>query len=132
MSYMSEASSGRAIGQRASSAHYHACVSQHKPIGPRPTRRPREPARIRTHSPRLCMISAAVAIHHPLLPLADVLSVRGIMSLLLPASYVMHVCMCRIEEAGSASLRLSTPPKSNLCPCHGINKCSNLIRDCLD
>ena len=36
---ISAASSGRATGQRASSAYYHTCVSQHKLIGPSPIRR---------------------------------------------------------------------------------------------
>ena len=79
-------------------------ISQHKPI--------------RTHSPRLfydqCCCRPPPSPSPPCC--LYVLSIRGIISLLLPASYVMYVCV-----TSSASLWSSTPPKSNLFQCQSIN-----------
>ena len=52
----------------------------------------------------------------PFSPMQSVSSIHQGDYIFLAPCLICHVCMCCIEEAGSASLRSSTPPKSNLFP----------------
>ena len=51
------------------------------------------------------MISAAATLHHPLLPHAVCMSIHQGDYISIAPCLICHVCMCCIEEAGSASLK---------------------------
>ena len=133
---ISAASSGRAIGQHASFIHsfIHSFIEDARrltqPSFPPPTTTPMlaahipwatsdkessKDARIRTHSTRL--LYDQCCCRPPPSPFFPVLSVCSFS----PGDYISiapclicHVCMWYIKEAGSASLKSSTPPKLNL------------------